>query len=108
MDLFAGSGTTAAVAEKMSRRWIACDFGKHATYIGQRRLIEIGESKKLDIVSGQQLKVKYGRQAHRFCILTVGAYEFSKIMNLRANKDAYVSFVMEMFGITDRSTEYEQ
>jgi hypothetical protein len=106
-DLFAGSGTTAAVAEKMSRRWIACDFGKHATYICQKRLIEIGESRKFDIVTGQQLKVKYGRETHPFCVLAVGAYDFSKIMNLRANQDAYVGFVLEMFGITDRSTEYE-
>ena len=32
MDVFAGSGTTAAVAEKLGRRWIVCDFGKHAIY----------------------------------------------------------------------------
>ncbi len=28
LDFFAGSGTTAAVAEKLGRRWIACDIGK--------------------------------------------------------------------------------
>jgi len=47
MDLFAGSGTTAAVAEKLGRRWIACDFGKNAIYTMQRRMLRIGESKKL-------------------------------------------------------------
>ena len=32
MDIFGGSGTTIAVAEKLGRRWITCDFGKHAIY----------------------------------------------------------------------------
>ena len=28
-DFFGGSGTTAAVAERLGRRWITCDIGKH-------------------------------------------------------------------------------
>src|SRR3954465_6527639 len=28
LDCFCGSGTTAAVAEKLGRRWIACDLGR--------------------------------------------------------------------------------
>jgi DNA modification methylase len=47
MDVFAGSGTTAAVAEKLGRRWIVCDFGKHAIYTMQKRMLRIGESKAL-------------------------------------------------------------
>ena len=29
-DFFGGSGTTAAVAERLGRRWITCDIGKPA------------------------------------------------------------------------------
>lgn len=47
MDIFGGSGTTAAVAEKLDRRWITCDFGKHAIYSMQKRILNIAESKKL-------------------------------------------------------------
>jgi len=47
IDLFGGSGTTAAVAEKLDRRWITCDFGKHAIYTMQKRMLNIAESKKL-------------------------------------------------------------
>ena len=47
MDIFAGSGTTAAVAEKLGQRWIVCDFGKHAIYTMQKRILKIGESKAL-------------------------------------------------------------
>lgn len=49
IDLFAGSGTSAAVAEILGRRWIACDFGKHSIYTIQKRIINISDSKKLGI-----------------------------------------------------------
>ena len=39
-DFFAGSGTTGAVAEKLGRRWIMSDFGKPATMIIRKRLID--------------------------------------------------------------------
>ena len=48
MDCFAGSGTTASVAEKLGRRWIMCDFGKHAVYTMQKRLLNIVDSKITD------------------------------------------------------------
>ena len=39
-DFFMGSGTTGAVAEKLGRRWIMSDFGKPATMISRKRLID--------------------------------------------------------------------
>ncbi len=39
-DFFAGSGTTAAVAEKLGRKWIATDLGKPACMIIRKRLID--------------------------------------------------------------------
>lgn len=39
-DFFGGSGTTAAVAEKLGRRWITSDFGKPANMIMRKRLID--------------------------------------------------------------------
>jgi len=39
-DFFGGSGTTAAVAEKLGRRWIASDLGKPACMIMRKRLID--------------------------------------------------------------------
>jgi len=41
LDAFAGSGTTAAVAEKLGRRWIGMDCGKLAIYTIQRRMLEL-------------------------------------------------------------------
>jgi adenine-specific DNA-methyltransferase len=39
-DFFGGSGTTAAVAEKLGRRWITTDLGKPACMIMRKRLID--------------------------------------------------------------------
>ena len=39
-DFFAGSGTCAAVAEKLNRRWIVSDLGKPACMIMRKRLID--------------------------------------------------------------------
>ncbi|HQQ62183.1 MAG TPA: site-specific DNA-methyltransferase [Pseudomonadales bacterium] len=39
-DFFGGSGTTAAVAEKLRRRWITSDLGKPACMIMRKRLID--------------------------------------------------------------------
>jgi adenine specific DNA methylase Mod len=42
VDFFGGSGTTAAVAEKLGRRWISSDIGKPAVMIQRKRLIDNG------------------------------------------------------------------
>lgn len=39
-DCFAGSSTTASVAERLGRRWITTDIGKPACLITRKRLIE--------------------------------------------------------------------
>lgn len=39
-DFFGGSGTTAAVAERLKRRWITTDIGKPATLVMRKRFID--------------------------------------------------------------------
>ena len=39
-DFFSGSGTTAAVAERSGRRWIASDIGKPSVMVARKRLID--------------------------------------------------------------------
>ncbi|MBM3131318.1 MAG: site-specific DNA-methyltransferase [Chloroflexi bacterium] len=41
LDCFGGSGTTAAVAEKLNRRWIVCDLGRFAIHTTRKRLLSI-------------------------------------------------------------------
>ncbi|GAA0401109.1 site-specific DNA-methyltransferase [Micromonospora gifhornensis] len=39
-DFFIGSGTTAAVAERLGRKWVASDLGKPAAMVTRKRLID--------------------------------------------------------------------
>lgn len=39
-DFFGGSGTTAAVSERLGRRWITTDIGKPATLVMRKRFID--------------------------------------------------------------------
>jgi hypothetical protein len=48
-DFFVGSGTTAAVAEKLGRRWIACDLGRFAIHTTRKRLLNIADCRPFDI-----------------------------------------------------------
>ncbi len=104
LDCFAGSGTTGAVAEKLRRRWIMCDFGKHAIYTMQKRIWQIGESKKLGL--DVKKNEKYGIPPKPFAILSAGAYDFSKIIDLRKNREAYINFVLGLFGIVSEDKDY--
>lgn len=106
MDIFAGSGTTAAVAEKLDRRWIVADFGKHAIYTMQKRMLRIGESKSLLDATDESGKVvvkkgeAYGKHAKPFGVISAGAYDFSHVMDLRKHRDAYINFVLGLFQAT--------
>lgn len=49
LDCFVGSGTTAAVAQKLGRRWIACDVNKGAVQTTSKRLKAIIERQLEDV-----------------------------------------------------------
>ncbi len=59
LDCFCGSGTTAAVAEKLGRRWITCDLGRFAIHTARKRLLSIPGVKPFVV----QNLGKYERQA---------------------------------------------
>ncbi len=51
LDCFCGSGTTLAVAERLGRRWIGCDFGRLAIHTTRKRLMKNPDCKPFDIVN---------------------------------------------------------
>lgn len=59
LDCFVGSGTTAAVAEKLNRRWIACDLGRFSIHTTRKRLLGVPNVKPFAV----QNLGKYERQA---------------------------------------------
>jgi SAM-dependent methyltransferase len=59
LDCFCGSGTTSVVAEKLGRRWIACDLSRFAIHTTRKRLLSTPGLKPFVI----QNLGKYERQA---------------------------------------------
>ncbi len=92
LDFFGGSGTTAAVAEKLGRKWIVCDIGKLSFYTIQKRILTIQDSKSLENPTK-----KYGKQAKSFVTANVGYYDLNKLFEL--GKDKYTKFVLGLFEI---------
>ena len=92
IDFFAGSGTTAAVAEKLGRRWIVSDIGKLAFYTIQKRLLNINESKDFE-----NPKKKYDKSAKTFITVNTGYYDLQKVFELK--QDEYTKFVMNLFEV---------
>jgi len=63
-DIFCGSGTTGAVAERLGRRWIMCDLGRFAIHTSRKRLIDL------------QRKLQAEGQPYRaFDVYNLGRYE---------------------------------
>jgi len=66
LDVFGGSGTTAAVAERLGRRWITCDIGKPASLVMRKRFIDqevkpflyqaVGDYQKEAFLNNRQVK----------------------------------------------------
>lgn len=63
-DFFCGSGTTAAVAEKLNRKWITTDLGRFSIHTTRKRLIGVQ----------RELKEK-GQDFRAFEVLNLGKYE---------------------------------
>ena len=67
-DFFCGSGTTAAVAEKLDRKWIATDLGKFGIHTTRKRLIGVQREKKAKEQDFRAFEVlnlgRYERQAY--------------------------------------------
>src|SRR5690606_33140818 len=94
-DFFAGSGTTASVAEKLERKWIVCDIGKLSFYTIQKRLLTIQDSKEL---SGS--KKAYGKKAKSFVSINTGLYDIEKLRTLERTK--YIQFVLDLFEVDNK------
>ncbi|HEV7671927.1 MAG TPA: site-specific DNA-methyltransferase [Thermoanaerobaculia bacterium] len=73
-DFFCGSGTTAAVAEKLGRKWIVSDLGKFGIHTTRKRMIG----------AQRQLKSE-GKDYRAFEILNLGKYERQHYIGVNPN-----------------------
>ena len=73
-DFFCGSGTTAAVAEKLGRKWIVSDLGKFAIHTTRKRLIGVQRRLKAE-----------GKDYRALEILNLGKYERQHYIGVNPN-----------------------
>lgn len=62
-DFFGGSGTTAAVAEKLGRRWITCDVGRFSTHTIRKRLLDIEDCRPFEVLNLGKYERQYWQGA---------------------------------------------
>ena len=73
-DFFCGSGTTAAIAEKLGRKWVTSDLGKFSIHTTRKRMI------------GIQRQLKASNKPYRaFEILNLGKYERQHFIGVNPN-----------------------
>ncbi len=85
LDCFCGSGTTAAVAEKLGRRWITCDLGRFAIHTARKRLLGIQGVKPFVV----QNLGKYERQVWQKAEFGDNAEQVIR---------AYRRFILDLYG----------
>ncbi|ACA82705.1 Site-specific DNA-methyltransferase [Leuconostoc citreum KM20] len=78
LDLFGGSGVTAAVAEKMDRRWITGDVGKLSIYVIQKRILAL-------------------ENYHSFGVYNAGHYDESKMKTFTSHE--WKKFAMSLYDV---------
>jgi hypothetical protein len=86
LDCFCGSGTTAAVAEKLGRRWITVDLGRFAIHTARKRLLGIPNVRPFVV----QNLGKYERQVWQ-------AAEFGSGNRAEAAALAYRAFILDLY-----------
>ncbi len=86
LDCFCGSGTTAAVAERLNRRWITCDLGRFAIHTARKRFLGINNVRP-------------------FIVQNLGKYERQQWMNAEfenpedrlLQEKTYRHFILELY-----------
>ena len=89
-DFFCGSGTAPAVAEKLGRRWIACDLGRWGVHVTRKRLLGIQDCKPFDVLN----LGKYERQYWQG--VTFGETKDKPLAEQALYE--YLAFILKLYG----------
>ena len=87
LDCFVGSGTSGVAAEKLGRRWIACDLSRFGIHTTRKRLLSLPEIKPFIV----QNLGKYERQLWQVA-------EFGEAAQQKA--EAYRRFILDLYTAT--------
>ncbi len=91
LDCFAGSGTTAVVAEKLGRRWITADLGRFAVHTTRKRLLQVPGVRPFTV----QNLGKYERQAWQVAEFRVAGADAAEQQGKREAE--YRRFILDLY-----------
>jgi len=91
-DFFVGSGTTAAVAEKLGRRWIGCDLGRYAIHVSRKRLLSTPDCRPFEVLN----LGKYERQHWSVAKFGEDLDDDDGAISLLE----YIAFILRLYGAT--------
>ncbi|MBR3299802.1 MAG: site-specific DNA-methyltransferase [Clostridia bacterium] len=97
LDFFGGSGTTAAAAQQLGRRFISCDSGLASLFATRRRLIEAQRETEL-FIEKQPFTVEYAdpessqRLANAEHLFDSEAAEDGRVLRINKNGDSGCAF----------------
>ena len=98
-DFFCGSGTTAAVAETLGRKWIAADLGKFAIHTTRKRMIGVQRQLKSEDKDYRAFEIfnlgKYERQ--HFIGINPDLREEQKQQQLAAKEAAFLDLILRAY-----------
>jgi len=98
-DFFCGSGTTAAVSEKLNRKWIGSDLGKFAIHTTRKRLIGVQRQLKAEDKSWRAFEIlnlgKYERQ--HYIGINPDLREAEKQQQLQAKEKAFLELILHAY-----------
>ncbi len=105
LDCFIGSGTTAAVAQKLGRRWIGCDINKGAIQTTAKRLQGVIAEQQKSALTGRQGDLMADENAPLLpCQLAFTTWRVNDY-DLQIQHNEAVELACEHLGITRRHTD---
>ena len=96
-DFFCGGGTTPAVAQRLGRRFIACDQSRAAVSVTRDRLIDQAEQTQMNEKSSKAVAVP------DFTLENWGVYEAKALSKMPP--ETFRAFVLKCFGAKGKSEE---
>ena len=89
-DFFCGSGTTAAVAEKLGRRWIACDLGRWGVHTTRKRMLGIENCQPFEVLNLGKYERQYWQD------VTFG--DEKRKSDTEQTLYQYLAFILKLYG----------
>ena len=98
-DFFCGSGTTAAVAEKLGRKWITADLGKFSIHTTRKRLINVQRTLKEEEKNYRAFEIlnlgKYQRE--HYLETNPNLRDKQKKQQIEAKEAAFVELILNAY-----------